>query len=373
MHCEIEFMPVGDGSRAGDAIVVRYGDVNAYELMIVDGGTIDSGKLLVEHVQEQFGQNAVISHVVVTHADADHASGIREVLEGLPVRNLWIHMPWASAQASRPYFSDKRWTDDGLTNALIKEYDLITDIVTTASAKQVTINFPFAGSRIGPFTVLSPTQQMYELLLPQFDRTPDPDQAALQAAGWWLGKPPTRNAALALLERAAAKIQSWFTESWTSERLKDGGQTSASNESSVVLYGDFSPGGRVLLTGDAGVVGLTLAAAYAQQLGFPLQQFTFVQIPHHGSRRNVGPTILNRLLGPIQQEGTPPRYDPFVSAPKDDATHPRQMVLNAFMRRGARVVATQGIKKVHWGGFPARLGYSAAATMPFVSRVEDYD
>lgn len=26
MNCEIEFLPVGSGSKAGDAIVVRYGD-----------------------------------------------------------------------------------------------------------------------------------------------------------------------------------------------------------------------------------------------------------------------------------------------------------------------------------------------------------
>jgi len=42
--------------------------------------------------------------------------------------------------------------------------------------------------------------------------------------------------------------------------------------------------------------------------GFPMQQFTFVQIPHHGSRRNVGPTVLNRLLGGIQLEGSDTRF-----------------------------------------------------------------
>jgi hypothetical protein len=54
MKCEIEFLPVGDSSRAGDAIVVRYGDVNAYELMVIDGGTVDSGQELVRHVRQYF-------------------------------------------------------------------------------------------------------------------------------------------------------------------------------------------------------------------------------------------------------------------------------------------------------------------------------
>jgi beta-lactamase superfamily II metal-dependent hydrolase len=372
MNCEIEFRPVGDASRAGDAILIRYGEPNNYQLMIVDGGNIDSGKELVAHVRALFGQNAVISHLVVTHADADHASGVREVLDGLPVQKLWIHAPWAVAKASLPYFKDKRFTEAGLRDKLAAEYDIIAEIVSSASAKQVPVTMPFAGAQIGPFVVLSPSQRMYEMLVPQFDRTPEPDQEALEAAGWWLSA-PKKNAAFALLQKAADSVRNWFTETWTKERLRDGGQTSASNESSVVLYGEFPSAQPVLLTGDAGIVALTAAADYAQQTNRPLQQFRFVQIPHHGSRRNVGPTILNRLLGPIQTEGTTSRFTAFVSAPKEDTTHPRQMVLNAFMRRGGNVLATQGAAKVYYGGFPSRPGYVAATNMQFVAHVEDYD
>jgi len=170
-----------------------------------------------------------------------------------------------------------------------------------------------------------------------------------------------------------AKAQKWIEEKWEYERLKDGGVTSASNETSVVLYGYFDNNHRVLLTGDAGVNALWWAADYAEACGLPLQQFSFVQIPHHGSRRNVGPTILNRLLRPIQPGGSASRFYAYVSAPKDDDTHPRKMVLNAFTRRGGAVIATQGNKQVFWGGFPPREGYTTADVMPFTSRVEDYD
>src|SRR6266852_6971755 len=125
MKCEVEFLPVGEASKAGDAIVVRYGEPNAYELMVVDGGTIDSGKLLVEHVRTEFGNDSVISHLVLTHADGDHASGLREILSELSVRNLWLHVPWLSAAGARPYFADKTWTTDGLAQTIREEYDLI--------------------------------------------------------------------------------------------------------------------------------------------------------------------------------------------------------------------------------------------------------
>ncbi len=340
MNCEIEFLPVGDASRPGDAIVVRYGDTSSYELMIVDGGNLDSGKELVAHIRRHFGNNAVISHVVLTHADADHASGLRVVLAELPVVNLWMHAPWAFAAAARPYFSDKRWTAEGLQAAIRKEYDVLSELVQlSAGARQIALQLPFAGANIGPFRVLSPHEEVYPALLAQFDRTPDPDQKAIEGTGWWIGKQP--GVIARMIERAKAKVQTWVTESWDKELLRDGGITSASNESSVVLYGDFGVGRRVLLTGDAGIRGLTYAAYAAEHLGLPLQDFMFVQIPHHGSRRNVGPTILNQIIGPMKPEGSATRFSAFVSAPKDDDTHPRKMVLNAFTRRGGAVIATQ--------------------------------
>jgi hypothetical protein len=372
MNCEIEFLPVGDASRAGDAIVIRYGELDSFELMIVDGGNIDSGELIVEHVRRYFGRNAVISHAVLTHSDDDHASGLRTVLSELPVSKLWLNVPWWFANAARPYFSNKNWTDAGLQKSIMNDYDVISELVEIAIKKDIPIDYPLLGAQIGPFYVLSPHRGVYTLLLPQFDRTPDPDQAAIEAAGFWIGK--VQPGALGgMFEKVLAKGQKWIEESWEKERLRDGGVTSASNESSVVLYGDFGVNRRVLLTGDAGIRALSWAAYTVEQANIPLQGFMFVQIRHHGSRRNVGPTILNRLVGPILPKGSPSRFFAYVSAPKDDDIHPRKMVLNAFIRRGGNVAATQGEKSLFLGGFPARLDYTALVPLPFSSQVEDYD
>jgi beta-lactamase superfamily II metal-dependent hydrolase len=371
MNCEIEFLPVGTGSKPGDAIVIRYGSEASYELMLVDGGTLDTGGEIVAHVRSNFGAQAMLTHVLLTHPDADHASGLRTVLSELPVKNLWLHVPWVHAAESKPYFANKNWSIEGLAAALRKEYDLLAEIFDIAVGNGISIYEPFVGNTVGPFRVLSPHRHIYELLLPQFDRTPDPDQAALQAANAWIGKQPS-GLLTKLFEKAVAKAQILVPETWVSERLKDGGVTSASNESSVILCGSFDKGSS-LLTGDAGVLSLTLAAQLAESIGIPLRNFSFVQIPHHGSRRNVGPTVLNRLIGPIQPQGAAARFSAFVSAPTDDDTHPRKMVTNAFIRRGATVTATQGGKKVHYGGFLPRPGYGPAPSMNFATQVEDYD
>jgi hypothetical protein len=230
------------------------------------------------------------------------------------------------------------------------------------------IRQPFQGAQIGPFAVLSPNQYAYTHLLPQFERTPEADQSALTAAQMWIGKAKKKGILAKLIETVR-----WTFESHNYETLRDGEMTSASNESSVVLYANDVDTGPVLLTGDAGINALSWACDEADRRGFVLQKFSMVQIPHHGSRHNVGPTILNRLLGPITQEGAKKFFSAFASTPKDDAKHPRKVVLNAFDRRGGSVLATQGENKVHWGGFSPRANYVSAAPIPFSSQVEEYD
>jgi beta-lactamase superfamily II metal-dependent hydrolase len=367
--CEIEFMPVGTGSKAGDAIILRYGTPVDFKLMLIDGGNAESGDAVVAHLKSHYGPGVRLEHVLLTHSDADHASGLRAVLKEIPVTNLWLHVPWLLAREAVSLFADKRWTPDGLEKYVRKEYDIISEIFDLATAASCKMFYPFRGADIGPFHILSPSMYEYLHLLPQFEKTPDPDQTAIEAASMWLGKASLIGR---IVEAARAKVENWTTETWAHERLRDGGQTSASNESSVVLYGAFDDNRRVLLTGDAGVRALNWSTDYAVLAGLPLQQFSFVQIPHHGSRRNVGPTVLTKLLGPIQSEYAAARFSAYVSAPTDDTNHPRKIVLNAFKRRGGIIHATQGLSKVHWGGFPARPGYYSVEGLPFFNQVEDY-
>ena len=45
MKYEIEFLPVGNGEKSGDAILIRWEESqDNYKVMVVDGGTKESGK-----------------------------------------------------------------------------------------------------------------------------------------------------------------------------------------------------------------------------------------------------------------------------------------------------------------------------------------
>jgi hypothetical protein len=67
------------------------------------------------------------------------------------------------------------------------------------------------------------------------------------------------------------------------------------------------------------------------------------------------------------------RTGAIVSAPKDDANHPRKMVLNAFLRRGAPVRSTQGNLYRYYRGMGQRVEMKPAEVFDFFDKVEAYD
>lgn len=71
-------------------------------------------------------------------------------------------------------------------------------------------------------------------------------------------------------------------------------QTSEINQTSIVLafvFGDY----KFLFTGDAGKDALSEALNYWESYGYEASAFSVVQLPHHGSRKNIDPGILSRL------------------------------------------------------------------------------
>ncbi len=363
---DIEFLPVGEGQKAGDAIVIRYGDPENYEVMVVDGGTEDAGELVAEHINRYCGPGRIITHMVCTHPDGDHASGLRIVVKELPVLNLWMHRPWAYAAEIVPLFRSGNWTPVGLEGAIRREYPLIAELEAHALASGTAIRDPFEGAVIGPFTVLSPTLWAYAHLLPQFRRTPEPNVEALKAAQMWLEQPSPIAAALAAV---GAKVANWLPESWDLELLSEHGVTSAENETSIVLFGDFGTTS-VLLTADAGMNALRWAHAYAVTKGIDLTRAELVQVPHHGSRRNVSPSVLDLFVGPKKPRDLQTTKAAVVSAPKDDEVYPRRVVANAFLRRGVPVYATQG-RPVRWyRNMEERPHYVSLSPLPFFNSVE---
>jgi len=362
---ELDFLPVGDGEKGGDAISFRHssdGGENWF-VGVIDGGTKSSGQSLCEHIEKYYQAN-VIDVVINTHPDGDHASGLIEVFDNYQVNQLLMHRPWEHVDEIFHLVSDGRITAESLRNRLIEGFHFAWEIEEKATEKGIAILEPFCGEINYPkFHILSPTRDFYLRQLLSFrplaEIVEDVDR---RLAG-----------RISVLGEAVRKAIRWIAETWDVENLVDppDDATTAENNSSVVTLFDLD--GRLsLLTGDAGVPALRQATLRAVNLGYQLQTFKLVQVPHHGSKRNVGPALLNELIGnpiPREQEA---HFSAIISAPKEDnPKHPSRRVVNAFTRRGAKVVATKGKTIQHYHQTPERDEWSSVDPLPFYSQVEE--
>lgn len=368
MAYEVDFLPVGDGKRSGDAIALRFGNLagprREQQVWIIDGGTRESGKALVEHVKKHYCTDRV-DVVVSTHPDSDHASGLSVVLEEMTVGLLLMHRPWKHAKEIQLFLDYPRLMQSSTEKKVLQSIQDARDLEEIANKKSIRIIEPFSGNgfiKLLPsckVCVLSPSFELYEELLPKFRSMPGVEQKSSVVSMY----EPLQGKA----KETARALETWFRETLADPEPD---ATSAENNSSVVLLFELD-GQRLLFTADAGVPALTEAANRANTLGIDLKTVRFIQVPHHGSKRNVGPTILNRILGPIKRNQS---FDKtaFVSASKDgQPEHPAKKVVNAFKRRGANVFATQGEGLCYRNGTPLRRGKGAAEPMPFYEVVDE--
>lgn len=358
---EVDFLPVGTGEKNGDAIALRFGVQGNYKVMVYDGGTKDSGAALVAHIRQHYQTNRV-DYMVNTHPDRDHASGLSVVLDEMEVGELWMHQPWDYSSEICGYFRDGRITDASLGARLQAKMSAAYQLEQLAKAKGVKICEPFEGALIGGiFHVLSPGENWYvHTLVPEFEKSPELKKTAMESSD--LG-----NLLKALLEKATT----WADETFHIETLKEDVSTSAENESSVILYGKIGTEG-ILLTGDAGIRALAAAATYAASIGIDLpNSISIAQVPHHGSRHNVSPTVMNMLFGKprTQTYASPPVAVASVAA--KCTTHPRPTVSNAFIRRGFDVAKTTGTVLRYRHNMPLNPAFSSPVDfIPFADQVE---
>lgn len=360
MSYEVDVRAVGEKGKSGDAIAIRYGDFSdtaRTRVVVIDGGFKDSGEGLVELVRDVYGTDRV-DLVISTHPDQDHISGLSVVLEELEVGELWMHKPWDHSKSVANYISK------GIAGALSEKQQLsftaARDLYQLAVEKGVHVQEPFTGlsTADGLIRVLGPDREYYEEL---FEEMADAAKAAERSV-------------YESVVQTLAKALKWFKETWDKEGLEEPSQNDVSprNNSSAIILAQLDDT-VFLFTADAGVAGLERAVTpFGPQLGGSLK---YVQVPHHGSKRNVGPGILDFLLGaalPEDRKGEKTGIVAFISAAKSGAPkHPSPRVTNALNRRGARVQVTAGGDHCYHSLDAPSRGWGPITPLPFVEDYED--
>lgn len=342
----LDILPVGTG-KSGDALLIQIGLGHNRQIIVVDGGTKDSGSNLASCVADYCGKNTIIDHVICTHPHNDHSGGLTELLSHFRVLNFWMHRPWLHAAELNPLLLRQRKSHERLVKHLYDQYEDIFELDKLARWHNPACRLlePFQGCRIGPLVCLSPSKEFYNSLLPHFDDTP-PARTYSTAGGSFFG--------------------GLVLENLDNESLSNSPPpTTPENESSVVLYLP-DPSDALLLTADAGPQAIQLAINYARSLGVDLLRSVGIfQLPHHGSRRNITPNLLDQILGRAGDLSRVGQKYVFVTAGSSDPDHPRPAVVNAAIRRGAKVYTTRGSHLLFERGSVVRRNWSRATPLEF--------
>lgn len=354
---EIDFLDVETNS-SGDSIVMRIVQNGIATVSVVDGGYKDFGTKIIDHIKAYYDVVSSIKHVVLTHPDGDHASGLKSLLESFTVERLWMNRPWKYVDLLIQHYPTYN-NRERLVSRLKGKYPHIRDLEEIAEERGVLIEDPLQGAKIGEFTVLSPSLTRFiSLVLEDDDKAEEWAETASERL--------TRN----WLIEVAKRMISFVSSLWGEENLPDR-PTSPRNEMSVVQYGNIC-GHKIMLTGDAGRSALREAIDYAPYAGLVLPGIDKFQVPHHGSRRNVSTEILDELLGARHhfQPGNH-SFTAIISSAKKDPHHPKKAVVRAMIHRGGKVITTEGSNVRISVNAPPRDGWSAAEPAPYPSEQEE--
>lgn len=329
---EVDYMWVGEKTNTGDAIAMRFTrpDTGTQAVVIIDGGFHETGDRLADHVELYYGTSTV-DLAVCTHPDDDHIMGLFEVLERLDVRRLLIHRP------SRYGYGP----DDDVKSQTVE------DLVALAQRRGVTVDdTSYAGSSFfgGALVIAGPTEEYYSEML-QEQSSPSALASLSQSM----------KSAFGAVVREVRTLFGDPGETMTG----DNGGTTPRNNSSIILDLQVE-GTRALFTGDAGAPALTHAADKLDALGRSEVTINLFDVPHHGSRHNLTPQLLDRLLGRRTDQV---RGGAVASVAKEAVDHPRAEVANAIKRRGYPVYCTRGVN-LWWHGnsAPKRVAYNMPVT-----------
>lgn len=305
------FFPVGKGIKGGDAILIELYDTdnNPY-VFLIDGGYKETGKTIADFLKKRYVKQTICM-MINTHPDLDHLSGLKTILEDedVKIKEIIMNRPWRDGGLKPKHFKDKRITPNSLAERLRDSFSMADDIEYLAEHRKIKIRHTWKDDSLipGVLTILGPSKSFYQKHLLASDKTPET----------WIeewNKPYVKTImAEDDYDPANGKIE-WFDEENTSEV----------NQTSLIILLEIGDE-KFLFTGDAGKEALEEAFNQYETLNGKnsLNDFTTVQLPHHGSRKNVNPELLKRL--------NPRRF--IISCPPEGEKegHPSRRLINKLL------------------------------------------
>ena len=328
MGFEIDVLGVGETSKGGDAIAFRYGDLLGasvnQRIIIVDGGYTKNGEDLYKLITTRYNIKSIYL-VILTHPDEDHVQGLKKLFEyeDISIENLIMHRPWLNDNICNADYTDGRITNNSIRERLKETFSCAYELSVLAEKKGTNIIEPkidsFDLEYGAKLTILGPSKSWYAQKMLESDKTPNCDLSESRSSYF----------------SASDEYEPYaFPVKW----YYDDPHTTPINETSVVCLFEYNDI-RILFTGDVGREGLQQAVNVAKKKGISLNNLKIFISPHHGSRKNITPELMDDIKASFTLLSTPPEGDPH---------HPSRRLVNKYKEKGHRLFATNG-SSIHWG------------------------
>jgi beta-lactamase superfamily II metal-dependent hydrolase len=302
-----------------DSILIRHHNQGVKTVILVDGGRKGHTPIVRQFLRDM-GESE-LDHLVCSHHHEDHAGGLVELVSDttLTIRRAWVHL--GDLLVDRIDQSRFKAFTSLLRRAQASK-ETQRELVKALLKRGITPEEPFAVAEIGPLCVVSPTEEFYNSQLELIR-----EESVAKALNNRYHKRDTR----AMMEAIG------FTKDGEDDSEDDGDlggeTTSPENEISTILVMPWTGADGLtkyfLLTADAGTAALADLQARSENAKSLLKAVKWMQLPHHGSRRNMNIELLDYYKPEVG----------FVSA-EGSKKHPSVKLVNAVKERGGEVYST---------------------------------
>lgn len=329
-----------------DSITVWLKDDNNNSFVIlIDGGNKSQGGDVIKHLDKHIlpatGKTAP-DLIICTHHDKDHIGGLIAVVEHYKnlIPEIWVNNPAEHISSYRYQAlkeSFKKKSAEKQYEVIMESLQNVDDFITLVDKYNIPRKPALYGQNKfnGIVKILGPSDAFYKSLLPGMDNVEE--YVSQEAKYAYNSLFPNQNPDLLLEGVSPCPI------------VDAENSTSATNNSSVILQITARENKRFLFTGDAGVQAFEDVETHDS-----LDNLFWMQVPHHGSRRNLSSKLIDKMS---------PKWALISAKGGKENKHPRLALVNCLKKHGAKVYSTHkgGSKWHHIGNFPPRDGYSTAA------------
>jgi beta-lactamase superfamily II metal-dependent hydrolase len=287
MGFSIDMIDVGQG----DAFLLTLADVGHDTHILIDAGVAEAGPTVSRFIKEHAAGR--IDLAIVSHLDRDHLGGMYHVVKTCNVRSLFMNLPTnirsgaarLASQRARNMKSSPQWEQ------------LEKSLASAADLAELMQPYPITAGMSGTFgdvtiKVLNPTEERLKAAWEELERDETEEDTLLEIVSKAMG-----------FERAP--------------------ETSAENNSSVVLEVVYKNEPYALFTGDAG------ADVLREVTGG--RRYQFLKVPHHGSKTGLDEALIEQFRPQTA----------YIPVGENQHGHPCMEVLDLLKSVGAKTYCSQ--------------------------------